>query len=173
MRANRGVPLRRTNTCVIGRGEQLEEPSPLIVLGTSDLRVWRGVFALAGEPKRDGKFLVQDATADGVLSAFLGSGAVDVLYEDRAGQTLFNGDIEGQHLTTWFANAVATHLLTGGLWNTDQESLPATVTVLQGSASRRPFGLASDGRQSGLPFFSPLVVLNLRGLPTLPCNHRP
>ena len=50
--------------------------------------------------RRAGKFFVQDAAADGILSAFPGSGAVDVLYEDGGRQTLFNGDSKGQRLTT-------------------------------------------------------------------------
>jgi hypothetical protein len=54
---------------------------------------------LQGTPTRDGKFFVQDAGADGILSALPGSGDVDVLYEDGGRQTLFNGDTNGQHLT--------------------------------------------------------------------------
>jgi hypothetical protein len=54
---------------------------------------------LQGTPTQDGKFFVQDARADGILSALPGSGDVDVLYEDGRRQTLFNGDLIAQHLT--------------------------------------------------------------------------
>jgi len=55
-------------------------------------------FLLQATPMRDGKFFVQDAAADGILSALPGSGAVDVLLEDGGRQTLFNGDMKGQEL---------------------------------------------------------------------------
>jgi hypothetical protein len=55
---------------------------------------------LQGSPTREDKFFVQDASADGILSALPDSGDVDVLYEDGVRQTLFNGDFEAQHLTS-------------------------------------------------------------------------
>jgi hypothetical protein len=54
---------------------------------------------LQGTPTVEGKFFVQDAGADGILSVLPGSGAVDVLYEGGVRQMLFNGDIAGQRLT--------------------------------------------------------------------------
>jgi hypothetical protein len=54
---------------------------------------------LQGTPTPQDKFFVQDANADGILSARPGSGQVDVLYEDGVRQTLFNGDFRAQHLT--------------------------------------------------------------------------
>lgn len=55
---------------------------------------------LQGSPTPQDKFFVQDAGADGILSALPGSGDVDVLYEDGVRQTLFNGDVTGQRLTS-------------------------------------------------------------------------
>jgi len=55
---------------------------------------------LQGTPTREGKFFVQDARADGILSALPGSGDVDVLYEDGRRQILFNGDMNAQHVTS-------------------------------------------------------------------------
>ena len=55
---------------------------------------------LQGSPTPQDKFFVQDAGADGILSALPGSGDVDVLYEDGVRRTLFNGDVEAQHLTS-------------------------------------------------------------------------
>lgn len=54
---------------------------------------------LQGTPTPDGKFFVQDAGADGILSTLPGSIDVDVLYEDGRRQTLFNREILAQHLT--------------------------------------------------------------------------
>jgi len=63
-------------------------------------RQYREVYLdLQGTPTREGKVFVQDARADGILSAVPGSGDVDVLYEDGQRQTLFNGDVITQHLT--------------------------------------------------------------------------
>ena len=63
-------------------------------------RQYREVYLdLQGTPTREGKFFVQDARADGILSALPGSGDVDVLYEDGQRQILFNGDMNGQGLT--------------------------------------------------------------------------
>ena len=63
-------------------------------------RQYREVYLdLQGTPSREGEFFVQDARADGILSAVPGSGDVDVLYEDGGRQILFNGDTNGQHLT--------------------------------------------------------------------------
>lgn len=70
------------------------------------MRQYREVYLdLQGTPTPQNKFFVQDARADGILSAVPGSGDVDVLYEDGVRQTLFNGDIEAQHLTSAEYNA--------------------------------------------------------------------
>lgn len=62
-------------------------------------RQYREVYLdLQGTPTPETKFFVQDARADGILSALPGSGDVDVLYEDGVRQTLFNGDTQAQHL---------------------------------------------------------------------------
>lgn len=61
---------------------------------------YRDVYLdLQGTPTPQGKFFVQDARADGILSALPGRGDVDVVYEDGARQTLFNGDFKAQRLT--------------------------------------------------------------------------
>ena len=61
---------------------------------------YRDVYLdLQGTPTREGKFFVQDAGADGILSTLPGSVDVDVLYEDGERQMLFNGDLVAQHLT--------------------------------------------------------------------------
>ena len=63
-------------------------------------RQYREVYLdLQGSPTPQGKFFVQDAAADGILSAGRNGGDVDVLYEDGATQTLFNGDSDAQDLT--------------------------------------------------------------------------
>ena len=54
---------------------------------------------LQATPTLQKKFFVQDAGADGILSAVSGSEDVDVLYEDGVRQTLFNG-ARAQHLTS-------------------------------------------------------------------------
>ena len=65
------------------------------------LRQYREVYLdLQGTPMLQNKFFVQDARADGIVSAVPGSGAVDVLYEDGVRQTLFNGDAKTQRLTS-------------------------------------------------------------------------
>lgn len=64
------------------------------------LRQYREVYLnLQGTPTLEGKFFVQDADADGILSALAGTGSVDVLYEDSARRIMFNGEIQAQHLT--------------------------------------------------------------------------
>jgi len=64
------------------------------------IRQYREVYLdLQGTPSPQNKFFVQDARADGILSALPGSGDVDVLYEDGVRQTLFNGDVRAQQLT--------------------------------------------------------------------------
>jgi hypothetical protein len=61
---------------------------------------YRDVYVdVQGTPTPDGKFFVQDARADGILSARPGTGDVDVIYEDGVHRTMFNGDTKGQHLT--------------------------------------------------------------------------
>lgn len=75
-------------------------PSAEAVADRIAMRRFREVYLdLQGTPTPRDKFFVQDSRADGILSAFPGSGDVDVLYEDGARRTLFNGDIEGQQLT--------------------------------------------------------------------------
>ena len=54
---------------------------------------------LLGTRTPQGKFYIQDANADGILSALPGSGDVDTLREDNVRETLFNGDPESQGLT--------------------------------------------------------------------------
>jgi hypothetical protein len=74
-------------------------PSVEGVLQRLTMHQYREVYLdLQGTPTRDDKFFVQDAGADGILSALSGSGDVDVLYEDGGHQTLFNG-ANAQHLT--------------------------------------------------------------------------
>lgn len=64
------------------------------------MRQYREVYLdLQGTPTPQNKFFVQDARADGILSAVPGSGDVDVVYEDGVRQTLFNGDFKAQRLT--------------------------------------------------------------------------
>jgi hypothetical protein len=64
------------------------------------MRRYRQVYMdLLSTQTPQGKFYIQDANADGILSALPGSGAVDILREDNARQTLFNGDTESQGLT--------------------------------------------------------------------------
>ena len=43
--------------------------------------------------------IYMDFGADGITSAKRDSGEADVVYEERARQTIFNGDYEGQQLT--------------------------------------------------------------------------
>jgi hypothetical protein len=63
-------------------------------------RRYRRVYVdLLGTPTPQGKFYIQDANADGILSALPGSGDVDFLREDNVRQTSFNGDSESQGLT--------------------------------------------------------------------------
>jgi len=67
---------------------------------------YRDVYLdLQGTPTPEGKFFVQDAAADGILSTLADSVDVDVLYEDGQHQTLFNGDLIAQHLTAGEYNA--------------------------------------------------------------------
>ena len=64
------------------------------------LKRYREVYVdLLGTPNPQGKFYIQDANADGILSALPGSGDVDVVQEDNVRRTSFNGDIESQGLT--------------------------------------------------------------------------
>jgi hypothetical protein len=64
------------------------------------MRQYREVYLdLQGTPTPQEKFFVQDAKADGILSALRGAGDVDVVYEDGVRRTLFNGDFRAQHLT--------------------------------------------------------------------------
>ena len=62
-------------------------------------RQYRDVYLdLQGTPTPQHKFFVQDSNADGISNALEGGG-VDVLYEDGATQTLFNGKPKAQNLT--------------------------------------------------------------------------
>ena len=64
------------------------------------MRRYRQVYVdLLGTQTPQGKFYIQDANADGILSALPGSGDVDILRENNVRQTLFNGDSESQGLT--------------------------------------------------------------------------
>jgi hypothetical protein len=66
-----------------------------------DMAQYREVYLdLQGTPTPAGKFFVQDAAADGILSVLPGSGSVDILYEDGVRQTLFNLDVRAQQLTS-------------------------------------------------------------------------
>jgi hypothetical protein len=79
---------------------QARHPSVDGILQRLAARQYRDVYLdLQGTPTRDGKFFVQDARADGILSALPGSRDVDVLYEDGRTQMLFNGDMHAQRLT--------------------------------------------------------------------------
>jgi hypothetical protein len=65
-----------------------------------DAKQFRDVYLdLQATPTPQGKFFVQDSKADGVLDTRLGSGDIDVLYEDGVRQTLFNGDRRAQQLS--------------------------------------------------------------------------
>jgi hypothetical protein len=77
------------------------QPSVEGVMQHLTMHQYREVYLdLQGTPTPANKFFVQDAGADGILSVLPGSGEVDVLYEDGVRQTLFNGDLKAQHLTT-------------------------------------------------------------------------
>jgi hypothetical protein len=76
-------------------------PSVDGILHRLTMRQYREVYLdLQGTPTAQDKFFVQDAGADGILSALPGSGDVDVLYENGVRQTLFNGDVKAQRLTS-------------------------------------------------------------------------
>jgi uncharacterized protein YeaO (DUF488 family) len=76
-------------------------PSAEAVADRIAMRRFREVYQdLQGTPTPRDKFFLQDSRADGILSAFPGSRDVDVLYEDGVRRTLFNGDIDAQHLTS-------------------------------------------------------------------------
>jgi hypothetical protein len=88
----------------IPRGQLLvvsgRHPSQEAVRYRIAMQQYREVYLdLQASPAREGKFFVQDANADGILSAATGSGDVDVLYEDAVRQTLFNGDPRRQGMT--------------------------------------------------------------------------
>jgi hypothetical protein len=55
---------------------------------------------LQATPSPEGKFFVQDSNGDGLRHVIPGSNAVDVVYEDGTRTTAFNGDPEGQQLST-------------------------------------------------------------------------
>jgi hypothetical protein len=77
-----------------------EHPSADAVEYRIAMRQFREVYLdLQGTPTAEGKLFVQDAGADGILSATPGSGAVDIVYTDGAQQTLFNGNYREQKLT--------------------------------------------------------------------------
>jgi hypothetical protein len=61
---------------------------------------YRDVYLdLQGTPTPERMFFVQDSGADGLSNARVESSGVDVLYEDGARQTLFNGEPKPQQLT--------------------------------------------------------------------------
>jgi hypothetical protein len=61
---------------------------------------YRDVYLdLQGTPTPQRQFFVQDSGADGLSNARVESSGVDVLYEDGARQTLFNGEPKPQKLT--------------------------------------------------------------------------
>lgn len=75
-------------------------PSTEAVAHRIAMRQYREVYLdLQATPTVQDKFFVQDAGADGILSALPGSGDVDVVYEDGVRRTLFNGDSRAQRLT--------------------------------------------------------------------------
>jgi hypothetical protein len=75
-------------------------PSADAVRYRIDAGQYREVYLdLQATPDPTGTFFVQDANANGILSAVQGSGDVDVLYEDGVRQTLFNGKARAQGLT--------------------------------------------------------------------------
>jgi hypothetical protein len=75
-------------------------PSADAVRYRIDAGQYREVYLdLQATPDPKGKFFVQDANANGILSAVQGSGDVDVLYEDGVRQTLFDGKARAQGLT--------------------------------------------------------------------------
>ena len=79
---------------------QARHPSVDGLLQRLAARQYRDVYLdLQGTPTQKGKFFVQDAGANGILTTLPGSVEVDVLYEDGQRQTLFNGDLIGQHVT--------------------------------------------------------------------------
>ena len=95
-------------------------PSTERIAGEIASHRYRQVYVtLLGTPTPQGKFYIQDANADGILSALPDSGAVDVLQENGVRQTSFNGDTESQGLTSsdydarlTAADARYAHLLT-------------------------------------------------------------
>jgi hypothetical protein len=62
-------------------------------------RRYRDVYLHLQRSPSPGKFFFHDVGADGLLTAFPGSAAVDVLIEGGVRQTRFNGDFESQRLT--------------------------------------------------------------------------
>jgi len=79
---------------------QAQHPSVDGLLQRLAARQYRDVYLdLQGTPTQKGKFFVQDAGANGILTTLSGSVEVDVLYEDGQRQTLFNGDLIAQHVT--------------------------------------------------------------------------
>jgi len=108
--ADPGEPGRFVAALYIPRSQLLvvsaRHPSVEGVAYRISMHQYREVYLdLQGSPTPEGKVFVQDAGADGILSALPGSGDVDVLYEDGVRQTLFNGDIEAQHFTPAEYNA--------------------------------------------------------------------
>jgi hypothetical protein len=76
------------------------QPSVEGVMQHLAMHQYREVYLdLQWTPTPSNKFFVQDAGADGILTARPGSGDVDILYEDGVRQTLFNGDFKTQNLT--------------------------------------------------------------------------
>ena len=79
---------------------QARHPSVDGLLQRLAARQYRDVYLdLQGTPTQKGKFFVQDAGANGILTTLPGSIEVDVLYEDGERQTLFDGNLVAQHVT--------------------------------------------------------------------------
>ena len=79
----------------------IETAHPDVAVINSRIRsgLYRGVYLdLQGAPET-GKFFVQDAHADGLLTVAAGTGAVDVVYGVDGRALLFNADARGQQLS--------------------------------------------------------------------------
>ena len=85
----------RTLLVVSGRHPSPERVADRIAQG----RYREAYLELLGTPIPQGKFYIQDANADGILSALPRSGCVDILREANVRVTLFNGDADSQGLT--------------------------------------------------------------------------
>jgi len=74
-------------------------PSAAVINGRIRAGLYREVYLdLQGAPVA-GKFFVEDAHADGLLTVAAGTGAVDVVYGEDGRGLFFNADAQGQHLS--------------------------------------------------------------------------